>query len=59
MKVYDCVYDVPLLSSLEQLLSDSFILDEVCYSEGAHVHRVSKLTFIGAKRSQRLLWLAK
>ena len=27
--VYDYVYDVPLISSLQQLLSDSFILDEV------------------------------
>ena len=28
-RVWDCVYDVPLLSSLKQLLSDPFVLDEV------------------------------
>ena len=28
-RVWDYVYDVPLLSSLHQLLSDPFVLDEV------------------------------
>lgn len=28
--VNECVYDIPLISSLKQLLSDEFILDEVC-----------------------------
>lgn len=29
--IWDYVYDIPLLQSLQQLLSDSFILKEVCY----------------------------
>ena len=28
--VNECVYDIPLISSLKQLLSDEFIFDEVC-----------------------------
>lgn len=28
--VNECIYDIPLMLSLKQLLSDELILDEVC-----------------------------
>lgn len=46
--MWDCVYDMPLLASLERLLSDPFILDDVivCIIMGGWVGDQLYLSYI-------------